>query len=132
MRKKKTLKGMTLVEILIAIAILGVMSLFIARNASVIEKYNMSTTRLNKKVALEGPLAETGIVENEEAAKIDDSVTIHVGYVDSGGADKEVQIKGKAYSVEEAYDDDGMEVGGSGLNLKFLKLDPIEKEEEEG
>lgn len=129
MKKKKSLKGMTLVEVLIAIAILGIMTLFIARNASVIEKYNRSTTRLNQKVAVEGPLAEMQkpeIIKNEDGTfsehKIDDNVTIRVGY-DTTDATKYAEVKGKAYTVEDAYTVDTTGVAGGSLNLKFLTLD---------
>jgi prepilin-type N-terminal cleavage/methylation domain-containing protein len=129
-KKKKSLKGMTLVEVLIAIAILGIMTLFIARNASVIEKYNRSTTRLNQKVAVEGPLAEMQKpeVKYDEATgtyvenKIDDDVTIRVGYNPSD-LTKYAEVKGKAYTVEDAYTVDTTGVAGGSLNLKFLTLD---------
>ena len=125
MKKGKVLKGMTLIEVLIAVAIMGIMTLFLAKNASVIERYNASTTRLNKKIAYEAPLAETAQSSDYDAALIDDSVTIRVGY-DSENLDKYTEIKGKAYTTEEdAHDylDDNVTVAGSGLHLKFITLD---------
>lgn len=141
MKKKKTLKGMTLVEVLIAIAILGIMTLFLARNASVIEQYNRATTRLNQKVAVEGPLAEmkkASVIQDVDEHgdpvfdgfgnpvysdhKLDDDVTIRVGY-DTSDESKYAEVKGKAYTVEDAYTGDTEGVAGGELNLKFLTLD---------
>ena len=122
MKKKKTLKGMTLIEVLIAIAIMGVMTLLIAKNASIIETYNRATTRLNQKVAYERPLAETGQTADYDAAKIDDKVSIHVGYSTSD-LSKYAEVKGKAYTVEEAYTEDESGLAGERLDLKFISLD---------
>ena len=129
--KKKTLKGMTLIEVLIATAILGIMTLFLAKNAYVIEDYNRSTTKLNQKVAVEGPLAELQKpsviqkVDDDEFNNpvyvddvLDDSVKINVS--DDDG--HTVSVNGKAYSTEGAYTSpDG--VAGGGLNLKFIILE---------
>ncbi|GEM_PF-1243874 len=141
--KKKTLKGMTLVEVLIATAILGIMTLFLAKNAYVIEDYNRATTNLNQKVAVEAPLAELQKISKipkcdedgnllDESGNplapdkppvyvdhtLDDSITVSV----SDNKGHVVDINGKAYSTEDAYvSDDG--VAGSGLNLKFIVLE---------
>ena len=135
--KKKTLKGMTLVEILIATAILGIMTLFLAKNAYVIEDYNRATTKLNQKVAVEGPLAELqkpSVIQKVDEDNnpvldefnnpvyvddvLDDSVKINVS--DNDG--HTVSVKGKAYSTEGAYTSPD-DVAGSGLNLKFIVLE---------
>lgn len=121
MKKKKALKGMTLIEVLIAVAIMGIMTLFLAKNASVIETYNRATTRLNRKVAYEQPLAETGQTADYDAAKIDDEVSIHVGYSTSD-LSKYAEVKGKAYTVEEAYTEDETGLAGENLDLKFITL----------
>ena len=149
MKKKKALKGMTLVEVLISLAILGVMTLLISKNARVIEQYNRATTKLNQKVAVEAPLAEmqkasmipkmdedgnyldeSGNLLAEGAAivyeehKIDDSVSIKVGYCDKSGKHTgDATVKGKAYTVEDAYLDDATGVAGEELHLKFIALD---------
>lgn len=143
MEKKKSLKGMTLIEVLIAVAILGIMTLFLAKNASIIERYNRSTTKLNQKVAVEGPLAEThssnivpelnddGTIKKDSLGntvyadtKIDDDVTINVGYCDdSGKLVGSAAVKGKAYTVESAYGGDVSGVAGGELDLKFINLD---------
>ena len=135
--KKKTLKGMTLIEVLIATAILGIMTLFLAKNAYVIEDYNRSTTKLNQKVAVEGPLAELqkpSVIQKVDDDNnpvldefnnpvyvddvLDDSVKINVS--DDDG--HTVSVNGKAYSTEGAYTSpDG--VAGGGLNLKLIILE---------
>ncbi|MBQ8961863.1 MAG: prepilin-type N-terminal cleavage/methylation domain-containing protein [Ruminococcus sp.] len=141
MKKKKALKGMTLVEVLVAIAILGIMTLFLAKNAYVIEDYNRATTRLNQKVAVEGPLAEmqkASVIQDVDEDgnlvydisgnpvysdhKIDDDVTIHVGY-NTADLSKYAEVKGKAYTVEDAYTGDTAGVAGNELGLKFISLD---------
>ncbi len=122
MKRKRKMKGMTLVEVLIALAIMGIMTLFLAKNASVIERYNRATSRLNQKTAIEGPLAETAQTEDIDEALIDSSVSIHVGY-NKDDASKYAEVKGHAYSVKDAYTRDDTGIAGNELELKFITID---------
>ena len=55
---KKKLKGMTLVEVVIAIAVFAIMGALLVTAANLINVHLKSTNQLNAKVAEQGPIAE--------------------------------------------------------------------------
>ena len=67
LKKKKSVKGMTLIEVIVAIAVLGIMAMFAARMATVSCNIMKSTTHLNNKTEIEAPYA---------AARPDDSTAL--------------------------------------------------------
>jgi prepilin-type N-terminal cleavage/methylation domain-containing protein len=111
MKKKisKKLKGMTLIEIIISIAVFAVMGLMLVTAATSINQHTKSANKLNKKVAVQGPIAEAQY--KNDAYLVDDDVTIKVN--------GSIEIKGKAYSVVDptAPTDDE---ANSGLNFQFI------------
>ncbi|MDE6519877.1 MAG: prepilin-type N-terminal cleavage/methylation domain-containing protein [Ruminococcus sp.] len=58
--KRKTLKGMTLMEIIISLAILAVLTLVLVRTSTVINTYSKSTRNINQTVAAQAPVAQMG------------------------------------------------------------------------
>lgn len=58
--KKKTVKGMTLVEIIISMFVFAVTALIMVRAGSVINSLTMHSNHVNKKVTIESPLVENG------------------------------------------------------------------------
>lgn len=112
MKKKfsKKLQGMTLIEIIIAIAVLAVMGLVLVTTAQVINQHTKAANQLNKKVAVQGPIAEAQY-END-AYMIADDVKITVN--------GSVEIKGKAYSVVDPSAPTEADDLNSGLNFKFI------------
>ena len=77
---KKTLKklsGMTLVEIIVALAVFAVMSLVLVTMGSTVEKHSKSARDLNSRVVVEGPIAEAQ--NDKEAYLVDDKYVIKVG-----------------------------------------------------
>lgn len=55
--KKKTVKGMTLIEIIIAVLVLGVMGTMMCVIGSTVAKVMIDTNHLNNKTAAEAPVA---------------------------------------------------------------------------
>ena len=112
MKKKfsKKLQDMTLIEIIIAIAVLAVMGLVLVTTAQVINQHTKAANQLNKKVAVQGPIAEAQY-END-AYMIADDVKITVN--------GSVEIKGKAYSVVDPSAPTEADDLNSGLNFKFI------------
>lgn len=106
----KKLQGMTLIEIIIAIAVLAVMGLVLVTTAQVINQHTKAANQLNKKVAVQGPIAEAQY-END-AYMIADDVKITVN--------GSVEIKGKAYSVVDPSAPTEADDLNSGLNFKFI------------
>lgn len=58
--KRKTLKGMTLMEIIISLAILAVLTLVLVQTSTAINTYTRSAKNINQKVASQAPVAEMG------------------------------------------------------------------------
>ena len=119
--KKRRLKGMTLAEIIVSLAILSVMTLLLVTVANSINAYLKSANNVNRKVARQAPVAE--VCYTDSARHIDDDVTITVEY--SGNS---INIKGDAYSVEDAANvkhagDDGYRPGDA-LEMKFIRFKP--------
>lgn len=116
--KKKKLKGMTLVEIVISLAVLGILTVLVVGTSNLIDAYTRSANNVNKKVAFQAPIAETG--NYDKAYKID-----------SSGADNKIKItinnnidyEGEGYvTVDPDAPVDENELGGN-LGLKFV-VDP--------
>lgn len=57
--KKKSLKGMTLVEIIIAMAVLSISSTVMATACSGVAKVKVSTNALNKRISYQSPKADS-------------------------------------------------------------------------
>ncbi len=59
MKKHHTkLSGMTLVEMIVALAVFAALALILVMMGNSVEKHSRAATNLNKKVAVEGPIAE--------------------------------------------------------------------------
>lgn len=57
MKKKKKLKGMTLIEIIISLAIFAMLGVVLVQVGTLIDNTNKATARLNKRVNAESPYA---------------------------------------------------------------------------
>ena len=55
--KKKNVKGMTLIEVIIALLIFTLLSLIMVRVGSVTKSLMMNTNHMNNKIAVESPVA---------------------------------------------------------------------------
>lgn len=116
--KKKVFKGMTLVEIIIAIAVLAVMTSVLVAASSSIQGYLRAAGDMNDRVAAQAPVAQA---ENRAAAvEIASDLSIIIT-PDDDAPNSTIALNGKVYGV---YDNDEMlahenEAGG-GLNMKFI------------
>lgn len=113
--KKKKLKGMTLAEVIISLAVLGVLTVVVVGTANLIDNYTRSANNVNKKVAVQTPVAESQYMD--KAYKIDPT-----------GADNKIKItinnnidfEGDGYvTVDPAATVNEDELGGN-LGLKFI------------
>ncbi len=119
--KKRVFKGMTLMEIIIAIAIVAVMSTVLVVAASAINSYLRSARQVNRRVADQAPVAEVGY-DNPAAPTIAGGVQIELDY----GSHK-MHLNGKVYKV---YTDEEMTAHsdefGRGLNMKYItEIQPV-------
>lgn len=61
--KKKTLKGTTLVEVIIALAVFALLGIILLQVGTAIDKSNRATNRLNKRVTIQAPYAASQSVD---------------------------------------------------------------------
>lgn len=109
-KRSKKFKGMTLVEIIISLAIVSMLTVILATTGNLINNYITSTNRLNKKVALQSPIAEAQYTGN--AYLVDDDIQIIVNST--------IVIRGKAYQLSDPADTShDNEINGR-LNFKFI------------
>lgn len=131
-KKKKSLKGMTLVEIIISLAIVSVMTVVLVATSSVINNFVKSARNVNNTVAVQVPIAETKDIGNAHKIEgVDDEgnvvdyvaeITFDVKGKSSGGSDidKSVTMQAQLYEAEDPATLDADQIGGN-LNMKFLE-----------
>lgn len=122
-KNKKKLRGMTLVEVVIAIVIFASLSLVLVVVGNSIEAHQRAARKLNNKVAVQGPIAEA---QNKQSALlVNDDYEITVEK--SGDSSASVVVKGKLYSVEPfSVDDAGNQIPdptSEGGNLRFIEIE---------
>jgi len=102
-KRSKSVKGMTLIEIIIAIFVLGVMGVIMCRVATVSGNLLKSANHTEKRTAVEAPLAAARTVTGSydaEQTKADVEVKI------TGGFD-EVNLKADKYTTKQHGDNEG-------------------------
>lgn len=115
--RKKVLKGMTLLEIIIAIAIVAVMTSVLVATSNAINSYLRSANDINDRVALQAPVAQA---KEGNAAKIEIETGVEI-ILSPEGVVGNISVIGDLYAV---YDSEQMtehqdEYGG-GLNMRFI------------
>lgn len=74
-KNKKKLKGMTLIEIIIALAVFAMLGVLLVTASNVINAHIRATNNLNRKVTVQGPIAEA---KNTADAIADGTIEISV------------------------------------------------------
>ncbi len=114
---KKVFKGMTLVEIIVAIAVLAIMTTVLVAASKAIQSYLRSSKDINDRVAVQAPVAQAGDVD--AASEMAEEVQIFI--IPTIGQQATIPLSGKVYAV---YDNDEMEAheneAGGELNMKFI------------
>ncbi|NLT09238.1 MAG: prepilin-type N-terminal cleavage/methylation domain-containing protein [Ruminococcus sp.] len=111
-KSKKKLRGMTLVEVIIAILVFALLGMVLMGVGNATDAHQRSARKYNQKVNDEGPIAEAQ--HDANAILINKDYEIEVGQ--SGG--KTVKVSGKMYSVEKPkLDDSGNIVYDSNGNV---------------
>lgn len=130
--KRKTLKGMTLMEIIISLAILAVLTLVLVQTSTVIDTYIKSTKNINQKVTAQAPVAEMGYVAGASAVPTATTPEVFVNWY--GNAGSAIVMDAAAYQAGEIatkllYDDEGNVIGseeenvlGGNLAMQFLEV----------
>ncbi len=114
--KKKVFKGMTLYEVIIAIAIMAVMTTILVAAGMAINGYLRAANDVNDRVALQAPFAEAKVNPGTEFGTVSIEISIT-----SGASILEVGLSGDMHGV---FDDVQMaersSEAGRGLNMKYI------------
>jgi type II secretory pathway pseudopilin PulG len=93
-KKKRSLKGTTLVEIIVALAVFAMLGLILAQLGMAIDKTNKASSRLNKRVNIQAPYAASQQTEyNGYTVDADGNKTPAVLTLDNTASQIEVSIK---------------------------------------
>lgn len=154
-KNKKSLKGITLAEVIVSLAVVSILSLLLVKTTESINRVTRSSNTINKKVSVQAPIAEikdTAASKGKNGATgapIDDNMKVVItiskdeGKVqtegESGMKHSQVgvsgEINGKVYSVDDPEtmltpgansSENVLRPGGSSLNMKFVVLENID------
>lgn len=84
MKSRKKLKGMTLIEIIISIAVFAVLGVILLGIGQVVDSTTKASSRLNKKMTVEAPYAAAKSVSKND---LDGDGVIDYYYTDEAGSD---------------------------------------------
>ncbi|MCR5718835.1 MAG: prepilin-type N-terminal cleavage/methylation domain-containing protein [Oscillospiraceae bacterium] len=102
-KRSKSVKGMTLIEIIIAIFVLGVMGVIMCRVATVSGNLMKAANHTEKRTAVEAPLAAARTQEGHyEAEKKKADVEVKIT-----GTFDEVTLKADKYTTKKKGDNEG-------------------------
>ncbi len=106
-KTKKNLKGMTLFEIIISIAVLGVLSLVLLTIGVSISNTKMATNKLKNKIVNQSPYAANRVVlyDGTEISNTDMQIQVQISGV--SGKYKTLDASGNEVEVEYGVDADG-------------------------
>lgn len=117
--KKKVLKGMTLLEIIISIAIVAVMTSLLVATANAINSYLRSANDINDRVALQAPVAQAKDIHGA-GVEATDGIEIILTPEDIDGAG-DISLSGDLYAVFDTQRmTEHQDEYGRGLNLKYI------------
>lgn len=120
--KKKSLKGMTLVEIVIAMAVMAIMSTVVVVSCSNVAKMKVSTNALNKKINYEAPVADSRSTSTSKSTETpNQKIVLKYG-------SNTYEVDGSVYEVNEEsnfsnYGEGMISVQGN-HNFKFFNPAP--------
>lgn len=130
-KRKKTHKGMTLVEIIVSLAVVGIMTLVMVKASHAITKYTMSANNVDRKVTEQAPLAE--VKYKDWAYSYGDEVTINLQITSGASSSVSATVKGETYAiVDPSTIDPSLDesrIAGDKLNMKFVILKEPEESE---
>ena len=149
-KRNKKVKGMTLVEMIISIAIFAMMGGLLILVGTHIDAKNKATNDMKLKISKESPYAANGVVNygsGKSLTPVDVDITVSISgkgdyYLakdkndQSKGADKKsydnptITMKGNKYNTEDVYIDgrtakqinDAKKSPDGNLNLQFIQI----------
>lgn len=138
---KRNLRGMTLVEIIISLAVFAMLGIILVMVGKSVEEHSRAAHHLNNKIVVEGPIAEAQ--KNDSAFLLNDEIEIKVAKAqkttDANGnvmnvlpADGVVTIKGALYNTDPELGTNATDANGDPIpdpgavsndyNLKYVEI----------
>lgn len=115
MKKRKTFRGMTLIEIIISLAVLSVMTLILVQTSNAINTYIKSANKVNQKTVQQAPVAEIGHKGGGDLVAADVEINVYGDKIEAGTFGQE--LRGNAYKVGDSAASN--ELGGN-LNMQYI------------
>lgn len=125
MKTKKRIKGMTLIEIIIAIAVLAIMGTIMCRIATTSNQMLKSSNHLNKRTAAQAPLSAAGDVSSGKVEETGLTISIS-GPFDASSVHQITAVK---YSAQAETLDPTEPTDSMNANLHYYSYE-IETESE--
>ena len=127
-KSKKSLKGMTLIEMIISIAIFAVMGGLLILVGTHIDATNRATNVLKSKISAESPVAANGRPDKSPVTLTPSNITVDVSINDMGDP-ASVSLEAQKYNTREIIEDglgDADKIAirnkaNGGLNFQFVK-----------
>lgn len=121
---KTKVKGMSLVEIIISIAVLAIIGSMMARIGTLSNNFLRNSIHVNEKTVVEGPVAAAANPSSNFAEQKTDGADAdgNVGItVTTGG--RAINIKAKRYTTSHASDGKSIAQTNGNMNMDFLDVD---------
>jgi prepilin-type N-terminal cleavage/methylation domain-containing protein len=125
-KQKKAVKGMTLIEIIIAMVVFAVAALILAQVGTTVSNISQQTNHVNRKVSIEAPYAEghkqITYADPVEAAK-NKPKEIKVTINNDIATKKKVQLNGKMVQTAVVNSSDQQITRRFDANLRYVDID---------
>lgn len=137
MKEKKALKGMTLVEIIISLAIFALLGLILVQVGTLISSSNKATSRLKKKITVQSPYAASRTVDyvdyDPSGAPVSQKLTpaamnITVSIDDNAGNPKKVTVKVRKSADSAEYENRQMDASATIAANRYNTLEIVDSD----
>jgi prepilin-type N-terminal cleavage/methylation domain-containing protein len=126
-KAKNTVKGMSLVEIIISMVVFGILALILVHVGEAVNNMHKNSVHVNRRVKIEEPLvvnADHDAAAGKDFVQLkDDNMRVTVQF-DLGAAKRNVKVKGSRYGVEKSVDGKNADTSAN-ANLEYVDMDIV-------
>ncbi len=117
-KAKKTCKGMTLIEVIVAMAVFSLMALVMVKICTTTLEMTRNANHVNRKVTIQAPLAEIQNKDGTLTEQVDDNMKVSVKI---GGV--VVDVAAAQYSTAKSVAGNDFAKTNANINLEFVEID---------
>ncbi|MBR1554336.1 MAG: prepilin-type N-terminal cleavage/methylation domain-containing protein [Oscillospiraceae bacterium] len=114
---RKKLKGMTLVEIIIALFVFTVAAALMVRIGTVIATMNINSNHVNRRVSIQAPYADNADPDATDVITSEGEIKVTINY-----QGHPVKVVGQKYSTKNAVDPTDPLTNGVNYDLSFVDI----------